>query len=64
MRISYNATSKTYTFLDITEIELQIFNRAFEYFRPFSDVPELDMYSRVIQRMLGDAADDLIERYL
>jgi hypothetical protein len=64
MRISYNATSKTYTFLDVTETELQIFYRAFEFDRPFSDIPELDMYSKDIQRVLKDARDDLIERYL
>lgn len=52
-----------YVFEDVTETDLQIFARAFEYIRPYSDIPELDVFSNAIANELLYARDQMLERY-
>lgn len=52
-----------YVFEDVSETELQIFARAFEYDRPYYDIPELAVYSAAMWRKIELARDEMLTRY-
>jgi len=63
MEIVFSRAYRTYELRNVSETELQIINRAFEYDTPFSDIPELALFSRDIKARLSNAVDKMLARY-
>lgn len=63
MKIYFHERDKTYDLTRVTETELQILVQAFQYTRPFSDIPELGIFSKKIARQLMEEQSMLVARY-